>query len=497
MAIIPLQKSKFILMIGDDGVLCVPYDVAAVKEPIFAAHTDEAAIHSVTILLAKHPKIPVILLADMLAQDFRPETLPRLSLLDRPKLIQRRLKQAFPQARLTASYTLKSSRTKIVMVGLQDESPLFDWLERAKSHLPRIGLLPLEVANLVMRLLPDAKDSWAMLLSQQRTGGFRQIVTHKGELIFTRLTAPLSDGASGDEIVAALQRDIKASLGYLGRLGLSDTNQLRIFLLLSDALHEAGGNLGLPVHSVTCVSPHKTAKHLRLPFIPNATDPYSDLLYAGYVARKRRLTLPLMLPDMKIVRNNMLIKQGGMRVATAAMLLALSLTGWHAVGLIKTFAQTQGEALQLVHLQNQLAQAQQTAAPLTEPLGRLRQAIERQRLFSEQTATPWQMLSALGNNLGTETRLTKFDWQNDSDDASHEVLHAELKLNAPSEPQDREQIINQFRQVAQNLNQLMPDYVVSVEHYPFPATPSESVSNNTADSKNAAPVAEITIRRKP
>lgn len=480
-------------MIGDDGALCVPHKITGAPEPFFAAHSDEAAVATLTKLLAVHKKAQVMLLADMLAQDFRLETLPRLSPLDRPKLIKRRLKLAFPQARLSTSFKLKSGRNQIVMAGLHDKSPLFDWLERLKTHTPHIGLLPVEAASLVTKLLPDAKNGWAMLLSRQRTGGFRQIVTHKGELIFTRLTAPLPDTATADEITVTIQRDITASLGYLGRLGLNHPSQLRILLLMPDTMHEALENLNLPVHSITCVSSHKTAQHLRLPFVPHSTDNYSDFLYAGWLALKPRLRLPLMLPDMQKLRRTKQIKHFGWRVATAACLLALILNGWQAVGIAAVLLETHETKTQLTALQLQLAQEQQTASPLTEPLGKLRQAIERQRLFQEPTATPWTVLGLLGDHLG-EALLVQLDWQNDDGKPTHEIVQAEIKLMQQL-TDDREQTVNAFQQIAQNLSTSMPGYNIAVTRYPYPALPSESISNQS-DSISTIPTAEITIRKE-
>jgi len=48
-----------------------------------------------------------------------------------------------------------------------------------------------------------------MLVSRQKSGGFRQIVTFKNDLVFTRLTPLPSAEASGGE-AEIISRDIKA-----------------------------------------------------------------------------------------------------------------------------------------------------------------------------------------------------------------------------------------------------------------------------------------------
>jgi hypothetical protein len=489
------HKPQFLLMIGDEGALLVPHRIPEHDRPIFAAHDDKQEIDNIIAALAAHAQRRVTLFADNLAQDFRREGVPRLSPLDRPRLIKRRLTQAFPQARLTASINLKSSRTHILMAGLHDSSPVFTWLERLKEYMPRICLLPVEAADMAMKLLPDAKQGWAMLLSRQRTGGFRQIVTHKGELIFTRLTPPLRDTAIPEHLAEAVERDITASLGYLTRLGLTDTRELRVMLLMPDATHDALADIALPVHSLTLLSPHKTAKHLKLPFIPYANDSYADLLYAGWLAHKGKARLPIMLRETQISKHSASIQKWGMRVALLALAAAVGMTMLQAGDLAVTLYQTHREAVMLEKTKEQLNAMQVAAAPVTEPLGKLRQAVERQHLFSTATPLPWTALAQLNSGLGDAARVSKIDWQSDGSEAS-ESMQLELRLTpSPSaSSDDRENIIKRFQQIAANVKQAMPDYAVNLTRYPFPATPDETLSNSGDSDKNLV-AAQLSVRR--
>ncbi|HEU0117899.1 MAG TPA: hypothetical protein VFR09_04625 [Alphaproteobacteria bacterium] len=492
----PTLRPQFILMIGDDGAFVVPHGIKPTVEPFFVAHDDEKNVGIATALFNKHPKAQVTLFADMLAQDFRREALPRLNPLDRPKLINRRLQQAFPHARLRASFNLKSSRAHILMAGLHEKSPLFDWMERLRHRLPRICLLPVEGAEIVMRILPDAREGWAMMLSRERTGGFRQIVTHQGELIFTRLTPPLPATAKAPEIAEAVQRDITASLGYLARLGLADTSKLRVTLLAPDDMQDELGEMRLPVHSLTLLSPHKVAKHLRLPFVPYGNDAFADLVFAGHLALKRCPRLSLMTPAIREAYWHSQIKKIGQHVAALVLIIALGSVGFKGSDLMLTLLATHKETAQLDGLHKKLAETQAEAAPLTEPLGKLRQAYERQRLFAEPTPTPWPALTILNHALGDDARLTKLTWQNDSGKPNAEVLQIEARLaNLAPADSERESVMGEFQRLTQNVASMMPDYAVTLSRAPFPATPQEPVTNET--QKGATLItAELTIRKK-
>src|SRR5262249_42705721 len=136
------------------------------------------------------------------------------------------------------------------------------------------------------------------------------------------------------------------------------------------------------------------------------------------------------------------------------------------------------------------------AEPVTQPLGRLRQALERQRLFSTSMPAPWPALLSLNAALGREVRLVKLDWRNDSGKFDDEVLRFDARLTDDIKSSDRQAILDRFKQIAQNLVRTMPNYAVSIGRLPFPALPDETLSNSaSANTRSSMPTAEILIRR--
>jgi hypothetical protein len=256
-------------------------------------------------------------------------------------------------------------------------------------------------------------------------------------------------------------------------------------LLLSAAYHNELGKIILPVFEPLVLSPYAAACKLGLPFAPAVDDPYGDVLFAGWFMRQKRSLLPLVSPDLERSRRTALTRRWGLRVAAAMLVLALGMAGWEASDLATTLLQREKEAAQLTILQNELTREQANAAPVTEPLGRLRQALERQRVFTTPVTEPWAALKLLDQGLGEEARLTKLE------------LRIEARLTEQPNIADREATVSQFRQVAQNLIRALPDYTVEVARYPFPALPREALSNGAPADKNtpADKTAAFTIRR--
>ena len=152
---------------------------------------------------------------------------------------------------------------------------------------------------MIQKLMPEAKQGWALMLSWHRTGGFRQIATRDGQLIFTRLTPPLAPDTSPAYLGSHLATDLHASLDYLGRLGLTDKSALRFVAILPHAMHATLTALHLPMRAQKTLTPFEAAKILRLPFAPAEDDPTADLLHAAWLVRQKRPRAPLPAPNQR------------------------------------------------------------------------------------------------------------------------------------------------------------------------------------------------------
>jgi hypothetical protein len=487
-----LAKPRIILMIGDDGVVVVPDRIPAAI-PFFVPSENRHSAQEVVEFIARHPRARITLFADNLAQDYRHDTMPRLNFIDRSRLLRRRLKQYFPAARLTASLRLKG-RDKNLMIGLHESNPVFNWAERLRMRLPDIALLPVEGMPVAGKLMPEAALGWAMMVSRHKSGGFRQIVTYDGELVFTRLT-PLPDTRGGD--AEAIDRDIKASLDYLGRHGLRNARELAVLILMPDEIHKSRIFENLPVRSLHSLSPHIAARKLGLAFAPRENDNAGDLLFAATLLDRGRPRLSLMLPETRQNMRTRFIRQAGLALASIALVIALSFAAWQANDFAATLMETRRTEAALEQTGKELAQAQAEAAPVTEPLGRLRQAVERRRIYAQATPTPWQALNELSGGAGDEARIIKLQWKKETDVAPDSLLIGlrMIKKTSDTADNDRADSVAAFSRLSQNIARAMPDYEVAAIEPPYPALPQESVSAE-AQGKADAPTGSITLRKK-
>lgn len=478
-------KSKFVLVVGDEGALLLPFGIKS-GASLFAATADDDGREKILSALRQHPKAHLTILANGAAQEFRVETLPPLGFLDRNKLMERRLLQAFPHATGLAARSLDS--THALMASLHRDSIMTNWLAATDGRTVTLGLLPVESKNLVMRLMPDADKGWIMLLAAFQTGGLRQIVMQNGRLVFTRQTAALPDNPK--QMATALRRLIKDSRDYLARFGLSDSANLRVGLLLEKtpimALLKNADFRGMALFT-----PDEAAEKLGVRL--DAGGAGIDVLFATWIAEHRNLWLPLDQPALRDKQQGARMQRLGWRAALAVMALGLMVTSFGAVPLLAQLYDNHRLAAAIDAKHQQLVQKQAGQMPVADTARRLRLALERRRIFSEPQPEPWDVLRQLGAELGDEARVGNMDWQDDG------TLRIDIRfVNAKKARLGREDIVRNFRKLADHLSSMMPGYSVEVTHYPFPALPDEALTNAAAkDDSGEAAAASFTIRRRP
>ena len=365
------------------------------------------------------------MVGDLLEQSYRKEAVPRLNRVDRAKVLKRRLERAFPDTPLKAALKLADDPEEprsetCLLVGLP---PATDWdrwlgfLREVENPVQALTLLPVEAAAMVDRLaraLAPADrpaQGWAILIARQATGGFRQIVVHQGELVLTRLTPSLAMDAGPAEVAAEISRELKATLGYMTRLGYRAGSGLDILVLGDQALAAALGNPASMPGRLTVVAAAEAARALGLAVPAEVEAADGALLGALWAGQRRRPVLQLLPADLRM---RMMQGQALRWVSAGLAASALGLASYAALAGVSAL-QVKQEVSWLSAWQGttrqQLARSEGDADAIRARAEAMRAVMEADRRLEATGASPFEALRALRQAMTRDEQLSALSWQ--------------------------------------------------------------------------------------
>lgn len=371
-----LFTRRRVLVVADDALLLVTTTGGSVELELQLPFGEDSDLTPLVEALRRRRFLPLVVFMDVLQQSYRREVLPKVSFFDQPRVVSRRLDLTFPQSELRAAMRMPGkpeeggpSRVEYLLAALPKSTQidrLFATLAAHRLGFTSICLLPIEAMGLVGALaerLPVAASPgearreepageaeaggaeagvggaprWAILVSPQRTGGIRQLVTKDGRLVLSRLTPDPTVATEAEQAAAGgaagtrktlgevIAEELEATLGYVSRLGYTRSDGLRV-IAIGDA--ETGEKLraaSLPLRDLQCLTPSEAGRRLGLSGVDPDDSCRGDLLFVAWLGRRFFPVMPMLSQEQRQRRRVSL-------AATAATLLLLALAAQQGLG---------------------------------------------------------------------------------------------------------------------------------------------------------------------
>lgn len=287
---------RFVLLIGDAGALIVRLSGSRVESHAYFCGAIDGNIRGAKLALAEFPGLPVVIVYDVLGQAYRRDRLPPVNFMDRPKIMARKLETLFPGTELKGGLRLGASEGDVrgydylfaAVTASPEVAPWQKMLEQIENPISDVRLLPVESVRLLQRLTgklnggESKSDQWNILISQHRTGGFRQIVTRDHRLVIARMTSGFIDIESAEEIGSLLQREIGATIDYITRLGFDRATGLNAVFIGRSDIGAALKRAQLPVQKLTTFTPIEAGAIAGISGANDASGHYADLLHTAW-----------------------------------------------------------------------------------------------------------------------------------------------------------------------------------------------------------------------
>lgn len=414
---------RFVLLIGDTGALIVRLSGSRIVSHQFLTGTIEENMRQAKLALSEFPKYPVVMLYDVLGQTYRRDRLPPVNLLDRPKVLARKLDSLFPGAELKGGMQLGRSAGDIrgfdyLFTSITSSPEIAEWqsvLSQIENPTSDIRLLPVEAVKLLQRLIhaDDEKKSrpnpWNILITHHRTGGFRQIVIRDGGLAITRMTPSATGIESPAEIADLLRREIGATIDYITRLGFDRAEGLDAIFIGRSDISAALKNAQLPVRKLTVYTPAQAESLAGISGARDDSGHYTDLLHAAWGASRIVPALSIWARDLRQARTRVLAYVWGARALAAASLAAIL----YSANIYWEIQRTETEYLQIESTRAALQQhydaevSKLDSGPM--PMARMRDIIAIHTQLQNADIDLNQLYTVINSALSGNVRLRALD----------------------------------------------------------------------------------------
>lgn len=487
-------RGKFILVVGDEGAVLCEAHGRNVTRRLFA--TSPADADRIREVLESRPRRSVTLMIDVLDMALHRESLPSLAPWEIHLVLRRRIRQAFANCPYTGGLAVRrdNGERRYLLAGVAESKAMERWT-RFLASLPNpvgtVVVLAIEATDILTRLtasLGEAASAWQVLITRERTGGFRQVVCRDGLIEFTRLTNSLDADAKPAVVAAAIEQEFAHTIDYMKRLGYSAGDGLDLVILCSGPEKAALEACGFDATGLLLLSPHAAAGLLGLGRCVTVDEAYADVVHALAHAVRPRPRLRLMSEVMARDARSANLRRRGYWLAAAVGAVGLVMVLVHSAALygIRTDMaeherQRRAAAQDLVVVESALAELPQ---PRRQKLAELRtwQALTGERIDAGA------MMARLDGALDHEARLQAVDWRlalperprrrgRRADRGGYEPRRLEMRitLDLVAVDGDRRAAVALAERLGERLATVFDDYAVSVTRMPVPIRPNETL----------------------
>lgn len=302
---ISATTSRFVLFLGDDGVILIFLQGNKVVRRMFAPSVEKEHVQPFIELMQGHPKAPLYVLVDVIDQSYVRHTLPPVSPLGVGKLVQRRIDRDFAPEDINGALSLGREKTgrkewNFLLISLANSALLQQWLE-VLMELPNrfmgLYLAPVEAQAYLQELSASVSagadaSAWKILVTHNKVSGYRQVVLKDGQLVFTRLTQATGDGAP--QVAAGnVEQEVLNTIEYLRRLSYTEQAGLDVYVIVAQEIKDYIDVTKFRATRANVFTPYEVSQLLDTPQAALSSDRFGDVVLGSSFGLRRKSLLKL------------------------------------------------------------------------------------------------------------------------------------------------------------------------------------------------------------
>lgn len=489
-----LSPSKTVLLIGDEALYIFSSGFKGIELIESVPWGAERFEENVSKIISRDCNgKAVTVLNDMVEQHYRKERVPKVNIMDRKNVLNRKLNVAFQNYPVKAAFPLKEKIPKTDKLpaanvyifaaapATEQYKKTMDAAKRSLVSVSGYGLLPVEASAMVKTLSAKLsgrskkKSKWAVFIGQHQNGSLRQVVIKDGELALTRMTPIVDTDADADLWASEVYQEFQATLSYMARFGFVQEDGLDIIITSNPPAGEILNNiidLEANLHTLTA---SEIAKTLGLSISTFVDQRYADILHAAWIAKKPTLQLPMHAKEINEISNPR-------RIATFASILLIggaAFLGYEAYTQFGALGQNNEDITNTRNRVTSLRAEYDQEVAKKEALGFdvriVQSSIALRNGFEAVNVKPVSLFSGISKGLGRDLRAdivtiekvvappVNYDSYEDPE-AFKPVYEARIQLTFPRTT-DIDKGNEEINALRDRLKAALPEHVVEVDKY--------------------------------
>jgi hypothetical protein len=515
------KKQRFTLIIGDEGTILIYMQGAKVVRRLFAPSPQPTHTEAMVELMRAHPKVPVLLLADVLDQQYIRQTFPPVAAMSVKGLVTRRLDRDFQAEDLKGSLPLGRDKTgrkewNFLLIALVRTPLMQAWLDlvvELPNELKGIYLVPVEaqiyLETLRATITSDKPKPWQLLVSHNKISGFRQIVVREGKLVFTRVTQAIDDAIPA-VIAGNIEQEILNTLEYLRRLGFQENNGLEALLVVSQDVHDALDLKRFGFAGAHVLTPLDVADALGLEQAALSADRFGDVVMAAAFSRAKKRILHLSTPYADKLAMLYKVRKGVIALAAVAGLALGVMSVMNIVTASGDSAAVDAVEAKRSGLQQQLAQLKKIIAGLNHDVAFKSAVVTTYDDYVKPMQDPVDFAGELSSFLSGEQRVRSFEWGASGTMTGGEgtggtqavatpastssnigaLTETRVEIEFMGQYADTEALTRSTNLFLANLKNKMPDYDITHDAFPWLSDSQKNLEISFDQQYVASPIKE-------
>ncbi|MEO5354037.1 MAG: hypothetical protein H7835_12615 [Magnetococcus sp. XQGC-1] len=237
--------AKRLLFLTRHRLTLFPWDRGEVSAPSRFFDPTAEGYQAFSCFFAESPHVPVYFLVDLVEEEFRNDSIPHVSGMDRAALVQRHVARTFVETSFRhASLQGREQRKerqedRIVSSGITDPGLLLPWIDILRErHVSLAGIFSLPLVSVHLLKLLDAVTPATLLVSWQSTSGLR-LSFFSGQYLRMSRMAP-APAADPEQYAHLFVSELENTRSYLNSLRLMPSDvPLQVTLCTSPEMLDA------------------------------------------------------------------------------------------------------------------------------------------------------------------------------------------------------------------------------------------------------------------